>query len=206
MKNLILLFLSTLFISACGQNKSQTASSKSSVATAQRDTLVGIKGCESAKCEETTTGRNYSYAKHKIKTVLSEEGVGEEIYVFTEGVKDTFWIENIDAHHFYGIKDNLMFVDNGTGPNGRSLLIYDLKNRKPVHEARYETEMRFEQNKLIYMTPLDTRNLRLAASVCPDREKWEKQGLSFGYGQYISFDLSSHEAEERGEYTCYPIQ
>ena len=151
-------------------------------------------------------GKIFTYAQTKVTVVPSEEGVGEEIYVVAANQKDTFWIENIEAHNFYGIKQDLLFVDNGTGPNGRSILIYDLKTHKLIHEDHYEADISLKDGKMIYLKPIDTSRIRLRASVCPDKEKWEKQGLAAGYAEIMAFDLTTKAAIGTGEYSCYVIQ
>ena len=203
MKNLI--FLIIVLVCACEQKQTLTTSKPRGVMM-QRDTLLGIKGCDMAQFEETKVGNIFNYGHTKVLTIPSEDGVGEEIYVQSTHQKDTFWIENIEAYHFFGIKNDLLFVDNGTGPNGRSFLVYDLATRKMIHEDHYEAEISIKNNKIMYLTPIDTRNIRLRASVCPNSEKWEKQGLGVGYAQIISFDLKTKESEETGEYSCFPIQ
>lgn len=172
----------------------------------QRDTTVGIKGGDKAQFAETKLGTTFTYAQAKVTVVPSEDGVGEEIYVVATNQKDTFWIENIEAHHFFGIKQDLLFVDNGTGPNGRSLIIYDLKTRKLIHEDHYEADISMKDGKVTYLKPIDTSHMRMSDSVCPDKEKWEKQGLGAGYAEIMTFDLGKKQAIAMGEYSCYPIQ
>ncbi len=206
MKNLFILNLMLLVFAACEQKQTTLTSQTRNSLMTKKDTIVGIKGCDKAQHTETKLGNAFTYSQAKVTTVASEEGVGEEIYVNLPNQKDTFTIENIDAYHFMGIKNDLLFVDNGTGTNGRKLLVYDLKTRKLAHETLYEGDLSIEKDKIRYKTPIDTRNIRLMASVCPDKEKWEKQGLSAGYAQFVVFDLATKEAEETGEYTCYVMQ
>ncbi len=171
-----------------------------------KDTIVGIKGCDAAQIEETKDGTAYNYAAYKVTALPSKKGVGEDISITKTGEKDVFNIKNTDAHHFFGIKQDLVFVDNGTGPNGRSVLIYDMKTRKLIRETAYEAEISIEEGKMTYKTPIDTRNIRLMASVCPDKDKWEKQGFGVGYAMIMVFDLTTKEVVSTGEYTCFPIQ
>ena len=170
-----------------------------------KDTIVGIKGCDTAQMEETKDGKTYIYTSYKVSTLYSKKGVGEDISIVTDGKKDVFTIKNANAHHFYGIKQDLVFVDNGTVPNGRTVLIYDLKKQSLIHEAAYEADMSIDEGKMTYKTPIDTRNIRLMASVCPDKDKWEKQGLGAGYAMFMKFNLTTKEVVSTGEYTCFPI-
>jgi hypothetical protein len=206
MKNLIFLHILITVFCSCEQKQAVSSTQNRNSMMTQRDTLIGIKGCDKAQFEETQTGNAFIYPQIKVTTIPSEDGIGDEIYVISPNQKDTFWIENIEAYHFMGIKNDLLFIDNGTGPNGRAVLIYDLKTRKLIHEARYEGDLSIAGGKMTYKTPIDTRNIRLMASVCPDREKWEKQGLNAGYAEFMAFDLKTREAEQTGEYTCYVIQ
>ena len=206
MKNILFLSHIILVLCSCEQKQAYSSSKNRELMRMQRDTTIGIKGCDVAQFEETKLGNAFTYPQAKVSTLPSEEGVGEEIYISSPTQKDTFWIENIEAYHFAGIKQNLLFVDNGTGPNGRSLLIYDIKSRSLVHEAHYESEIRIADGKVTYMTPIDTRNLRLRDSVCPDKEKWEKQGFNAGYAEVMAFDMITKQVESTGEYTCYMIQ
>lgn len=207
MKNFITLSLLTLVLGSCETKQTGMLSSyQTKSAHSQRDTAIGIKGGDRAKVEETKIGRTYIYPQAKITVTSSEDGVGEEIHVVSTGKTDTFWIENIEAHHFFGIKNDFLFIDNGTGPNGRTIVVYDLKTRQNIHEARYEKDISLNESKMTYLAPIDTRNIRLRDSVCPDKDKWEKQGLSAGYAQYVEFDFKTQEATQTGNYSCYPIQ
>lgn len=206
MKNFITLSLLILVLGSCETKTGKLASYQTKNVLPQHNTLVGIKGSELAKITETKLGKTYIYPETQVMVIPSEDGVGEEIYVVSAGQKDTFWIENIEAHHFFGIKNNFLFVDNGTGPNGRTIVVYDLKTRQNIHEGRYEKDISLNESKMTYLSPIDTRNIRLRDSVCPDKDKWEKQGLSAGYAQYIEFDFRTKEATETGNYSCYPIQ
>ena len=206
MNNILFLSLITFLLGSCETPKNGETISKKQAFRAMHDTLIGIKGCELAKCENTLNGINYSYTQIKVSVIPSEDGVGEEIYIADAVKKDTFWIENIEAHHFAGVKQDLLFVDNGTAPNGRSVLIYDINQKKLLYKRRYEAELNINENKLNYLTPVDTRRIRLSADVCPNKDKWEKQGLGVGYGKYMAFDLATKEEIELGAYGCYPIQ
>jgi hypothetical protein len=202
MNKLIFLSLLTLVLGSCNTNSTLTSKSEAQ----KQGSLMLLKGSDPAKVQETKIGKIYIYADKQVSVTPSEDGVGEEIHIVSAGQKDTFWIENIEAHHFFGIKNGFLFVDNGTSPNGRTLVVYDLTTRENIHEARYEKEISVLDNKLTYLTPIDTRNIRLRDSVCPDKDKWEKQGLSAGYAQYVTFDFKTKEVVESGNYSCYPIQ
>ena len=206
MKKILFFSLILLFLSSCEQKNGKVLSSKTNDMLIPKDTIVGIKGCDLAQMEETKDGKTYNYTSYKVSTLASKTGVGEDITIVGTDKKDVFNIKNTDAHHFFGIKQDFLFVDNGTGPNGRSVLIYDLKKQSLIHEAAYEADMNIEQSKMTYKTPIDTRNIRLMASVCPDKDKWEKQGLGVGYAMIMVFDLTTKEVISTGEYTCFPIQ
>jgi hypothetical protein len=207
MKKLILFCLSMLIVASCETQQVGKPTSYQTKSVAQlRETPFGIKGADNAKFEETKIGKRYTYSEVQVTVTPSEDGVGEEIHVVSLGQKDTFWIENIEAHHFFGIKNNFLFVDNGTGPNGRTIVVYDLNSRQNIHEARYEKDISVQSNKMTYLAPIDTRNIRLRDTVCPDKDKWEKQGLSAGYAQYVEFDFQTKQENQTGNYSCYPIQ
>ena len=207
MKNILFFSFILLVFSSCEQKNGKVLFSKSNNMLIQKDTIIGIKGCDAAtQIEETKDGKVYQYSSYKVSTLPTKKGAGEDISILEADKKDVFNIKNTDAHHFLGIKQNLAFVDNGTSPNGRSVLIYDLKTQALVHQAAYEADMKIEESKLVYKTPIDTRNIRLMASVCPDKDKWEKQGFGVGYAMIMVFNLTTKEVISTGEYTCFPIQ
>lgn len=207
MKKLILFCLSILILASCEtQQTGLPIAYQTKTGRSKGEVPVGMKGSDNAKFEETKIGKRYIYADIQVTVTPSEDGVGEEIHVVSLGQKDTFWLENIEAHHFFGVKNNFLFVDNGTGPNGRTIVVFDLTTRQNIHEARYEKDISIQANKMTYLAPIDTRNIRLRDTVCPDKDKWEKQGLSAGYAQYVEFDFQTKEEKQTGNYSCYPIQ
>ena len=204
MKKFIALFIMLSVLSSCSAQKKNNKPSPKVVST-QNETSFGLKGCDPAKVEKAKLGKTYIYPKLKVAVKASGD-VGEEIEVTFMDSKEVLKIENVEAHHFSGIKDGFLFIDNGKGPNGRTIVIYDIKTKQNIHSSRYEKDISFKDGKMVYLAPIDTRTIRLRDSVCPDKEKWEKQGLSAGYGMYMAFDFKTKTAIETGNYSCYPIQ
>ena len=203
MKKFIAFLIMLTVLSSCSAQKKNKPSPK--VGSPQNETSIGLKGCDPAKVEKTKLGKTYTYSKLKVAVKASGD-VGEEIEVTFMDSKEVLKIENLEAHHFSGIKDGFLFIDNGTSPNGRTIVIYDMKAKQNIHSSRYEKDISFKDGKMVYLAPIDTRRIRLRDSVCPDKEKWEKQGLSAGYGMYMAFDFKTKTATEAGNYSCYPIQ
>lgn len=98
--------------------------------------------------------------------------------------KNDFEITNEYPQFVIALENNFLIVDNGTGPDSRPFLIYDLNTRKMVLEDSYISTVVTKNNRLEYWTPEDKL---VAIEKCPQ----PAGGLSAGVDSYVQLDLST---------------
>ncbi len=164
-----------------------------------KDTAIGINGCEKAKFD----GKTYTYASAKV-TVKGSDGDSNEII----DVNGTVIPNKKDgAASFAGVYKNFLFIDDGTGTNGRTLMIWGIKEKKVLFQTAYEGELSLASDKVKFIQPIDLTKVKLSKPVnCPNKAKWEKDGLGVGYGMPHQYDLAKLSATPAGEMVCYSMQ
>jgi hypothetical protein len=203
MKQILLLAaLCTAFVACKETPKSSTTSTSATTTTttkaaAAKDTLIGMAGCQKA----SMTGENaYTYPEAKVTVKSNSDSVGETINVNGTDIK------NEDAYSFYGVYNNFLFIDNGSGPNGSELLVYGIKEKKMLFRTHYEGELTLNKDKINYIMPMYATKAKFSKVNCPEKAKWEKDGLSIGYGLPMQYDLTTLTPSETGSVTCFPMQ
>lgn len=168
--------------------------------SAVKDTVIGINGCEKAKLE----GKAFVYSSAKVTVKENSDGnAGEVIEVNGTAIPTT--PEN--AHNFAGVYKNFLFIDDGTGTNGRILKIWGIQEKKILFQTPYEGELNLAGDKVSFIQPIDLSTVKLAKPVnCPDKAKWTKGGLSVGYGIPQQYDLAKLAATPAGDAVCFAIQ
>jgi hypothetical protein len=164
-----------------------------------KDTTIGIKGCETAKFD----GKTYAYATTKVTVKSSDGNAGEIIEVNGTVIPN----KKDGAASFAGVYKNFLFIDDGTGPNGSTLSIWGIKEKKVLFQTAYEGELSLAGDKVKFIQPIDLKVVRLSKPVnCPDKAKWEKAGLSVGYGMPHQYDLVKLSATPAGDIVCFSMQ
>jgi hypothetical protein len=161
----------------------------------------------------TTSTNDPRCAVFKIHSVLTEDdrdAAGESITVF-EGSKcdpkksrTVLYLKNDMGQGFAGLFEPNLFVDQGTGPDGRGLAIYDLIKKKQVYYAVYSPimEPRIENNALIFYKDLSDLRYKEHRH-CPDAEKWlHESGLDYGFEQKTKVDLKTMTDKAIGKVRC----
>lgn len=105
----------------------------------------------------TKDGKCYIYPMTTIITKSFSNTVGEQILV-KPGVdkkckwedKTGNWLLSNDANYFIGKWRNLLFVDNGTGPDMRQILVFDLNNHRQQFGDTYFEPLQIAGNNLQY--------------------------------------------------------
>lgn len=168
--------------------------------------------------EKPTTSMNDPgcaiFKMHSVLTENDRDAAGENITVFEGSTCDpkksrtVLYLKNDMGQWFAGLFEPYLLVDSGTGPDGRSLAIYDLKKKKLVYSAAYSPIMdpRIENNSLIFYK--DLQDLRYKEHRhCADSEKWlHESGLDYGFEQKTKVDLKSLTEKNIGKINCSPRQ
>lgn len=171
-----------------------------------RDTVWGWKGTAAAVAQPNANSVLLRYANYYVGLEDRSKTVGQTIRIkdrFGSPVGDFLdW----EACYFKGIQHNCMLVDKGTGPDGRTLLVYDLSKQGKVYEAVYVGEPSVtEDGKLVFYQPV-AKKVVTPLPACPDAQKWKKDGLRVVYGQQMAYDLKKGGAPTKGGFECFAGQ
>jgi hypothetical protein len=171
------------------------------------DTLHGFKGCEKASWSVLAPNlEEFVYQHYTVRVSRNEEKPGEQITVGRDSGRADFVIPMPDDGYFKGVARNKLFVDAGTGPDGRELFIFDLDKKTQYYRTPYcgEPEV-YQYEKLYYLVPVEEKEV-LKMPDCPEKESWKKNGLSVGYGQRCLFNLRIRSLTKKSEWACVPKQ
>jgi hypothetical protein len=142
-------------------------------------------------------------AKKQPSMVKPNGNIGETIEVNGTAIPTT--PEN--AYSFAGVYKNFLFIDDGTGTNGRILKIWGIQEKKVLFQTAYAGELNLVGDKVSFIQPIDLKAVGLSKPVnCPDKAKWEKGGLSVGYGMPYQYDLTKLLVIPAGDAVCFAIE
>jgi hypothetical protein len=153
------------------------------------------------------------YALRVYRTEAAEENIlvfnrhsksDEEILATIE--HDSVYFELSEQSHFLlGLSDHFMFIDFGTAPDPRLLSIYDLRNRKEVHNTPYSSPIELHNSQqLSYFD--EVYGVEPNKDNCREIDDWQKGGLGAAIEQEVTFDLNTFQVIQRGEIRCSPRQ
>lgn len=155
----------------------------------------------------------YSYRKYAV-IVSSTEDVGEDIKVIAKlGASDESFLTDLKKapiyfkvpegdNFFYGIYDDFMFIDSGTGPDPRGLDVIDLSQKKNVFSGSYSQPIALDKDRrLTYYLEVDEKKLKKKPD-CPEAEEWKKNNLGIAYEEKVSLDLKTLKIAHSGVLRC----
>ena len=134
-----------------------------------------------------------------------KDSVGTDILVKYKTDKDQHFNCNyVVEKNDFEIKNNFLITDNGTGPDPRVLVIYNLNSRKEVFTDEYfSQDLIIQDNAITYWSPTSQK---ATSNNCPKLDEYLSDGLGTEIDSYIALDLATLLKKELGEYRCYPIQ
>ena len=156
----------------------------------------------------------YVYRKYAVVVTQTDE-VGEEIKVIVKiGPSDeSFMTDPKKApayfkvpegdNFFFGVYDDFLFIDNGTGQQ-RGLDIYDLFKKKKVYSDNYAEPISLDKDqRLTYYEDVEEKKLKKKPD-CPEAEKWKADSMGVGYEEKVSLDLKTLKLDRSGVVRCAP--
>jgi hypothetical protein len=155
----------------------------------------------------------YSYRKWAV-IVSPTEDVGENIKVIAKlaAGDETFLADLKKApvhfkmpagdNFFFGVYDNFMFIDSGTGPDPRGLDVIDLAQKKNVFSGSYSSPISLDKGeRLVYYVEVDEKKLKKKPD-CPEAEEWKQNQLGIAYEEKVSLDLKTMKMARSGQLRC----
>lgn len=171
------------------------------------DTMAGIQGCEVATWSPlTANSEEFIYQHYTVKIVNNQDQPGQQITVVRDSGRADFIVPMPENGYFNGVCRNKMFVDAGTGPDGRMLFVYDLDRMSQFFQTPYCGDMKIlHDDRLYFMVPVDEKEVTKMPD-CPEKEQWQKDGLRVGYGQRCIFNFVIRTLTRKSEWACVPMQ
>ncbi|MCW5922723.1 MAG: hypothetical protein KIS77_10280 [Saprospiraceae bacterium] len=171
------------------------------------DSLAGFKGCEKATWSPlTANSEEFIYQHYIVKITRDPKTPGEQITVLRDANRPNFVIPMPDAGVFKGVCKNKLFVDTGTGPDGRELFVYDVDNMTQIYNTRYYGDPEVvNAEKIYFLMPAEESDVTRKPD-CPEKEEWLKDGLRVGYGQRCIFNFTVRSLTRKSEWACVPLQ
>ncbi len=174
-----------------------------------------IPGSENPLIKECSNGTAYIYKQYEIHVEPSPELQGMNIFLYSPEVSggNPCKLDRKTASHiistgetegnnfFGGIYGNYLFIDQGTGPDGRILSVYDLSNKKLILFTEY-SDPDLKDGVLTYYKTLVPDPGVIKNISCPDAEKWKDQGLTVLYEQKETFTLETETRVPIRQYRC----
>jgi hypothetical protein len=163
----------------------------------------------------------YAFERYVVRAVPRQGAVGEEVVVFrrsggARGLCDdpasgaVYAVGPDGAEHFFGLIGDHLLLDEGTGPDGRTLRIVDLVGARVLHEAGYAEPIQVEDGALLYgMEPAVAETMEELDDLgveCPEAPVWLSEGLGVGVSPRVRYVFAERTAEPTGEVVCVPIQ
>ena len=104
-----------------------------------------------------------------------------------------------EANYFFGLSDDYLFIDQGTAPPPRRIIVVDLQTKEEVYTDLYNRPAAIEASTFTYWKPIDDKP---TVESCPDLPAWEADGLGAGLEERVSLDLDTLALTEEGEVRC----
>jgi hypothetical protein len=112
--------------------------------------------------------------------------------------------------YFFGLAGDLLFVDTGTGPDGRTLRLVDLAAGQTVLQAGYEEPVEVDGGVLTFTEPVDdfasAEAVAATGVACPQAAEWFESGFAVGVNRVVRYDLATRQRDDTGERVCVPLQ
>ncbi|MCZ6639314.1 MAG: hypothetical protein O6830_05060 [Candidatus Dadabacteria bacterium] len=203
--SIILLLTMMIFIGCHSGNDEVTNAEKAGL----------ISGTENPKIKKCQNGTAYIFKEYEIKVELSPERQGMNIFLYAPETSDgnPCDIDKKKASHiigtgetegnnfFAGVYKSYLFIDRRTGPDHRTLSVYDLTQKKLILLTEY-SDPKLQDGVLTYYKTLVPDPGVIENIPCPDAEKWREQAHIVLYEQKENFTLNTERRLPIREYRC----
>jgi hypothetical protein len=171
------------------------------------DSLAGFKGCERATWSPlTANSEEFIYQHYTVVITRNNNLPGEQITVRRDSGRADFNIPMPENGYFKGVCRNKLFVDAGTGPDGRTFTVFDLDKKVQFFSSPYCGEPQIIQaERMHFLLPVEEAEVERKPE-CPEQEQWTKDGLSVGYGQRCILNLVVRSYTRKSEWVCVAKQ
>lgn len=171
------------------------------------DSVPGFQGCDKATWSPiTVNSEKFVYQHFTVIVARNNDQLGEQITVQRDSGRADFVLPPVEAGHFYGVCRNKIFVESGTGTEGRQLIVFDVDKQVQFFNTLYYGEPQIvHSDRLYFLMPADEKEVTRIPD-CPEKEQWTKDGLRVGYGQRCIFNLLQRTLTRKSEWVCVALQ
>ena len=175
------------------------------------DTLFGIEGCDRPGFRALTPKvHEFIYQGYRVRVTQRDDEAGEKLEVFIDSTGASLEVPTVEPTFFRGGARAHIFVDIGTAPDSREIVVYNLKRGTlaQVYRERYcvDGQTYVSQNGgFWFYCPVPESEVAKKPD-CPDKETWAKQGLGTAYGQRYIYDMVNRGLTRKSEFICVPTQ
>jgi hypothetical protein len=114
-----------------------------------------------------------------------------------------FEIPSRDAESFAALVGTMLVIDNGTGPDRRRLILWNLQRREQVLDTPLGAIIEVTPQRLSYWRP-DEQPAN--DTNCPRRRRWQAQLLGARMERKVSLDLRSMTPQTLNRWRCVSVQ
>jgi hypothetical protein len=129
-------------------------------------------------------------------------GVSDAPCRYNPGPGD-FVIGHADAERFLALEGSLLVIDNGTGPDGRELIVWDLAERRKLLHERYGGLVAADATQIVFWRPTRTQPTERN---CPQLAQWKAQLLGAAIEVQARLRLADRRLETLAITRCAPRQ
>jgi hypothetical protein len=193
------------------KNQASSGGQKAESATypsAPIDTAYGFNGCDRAQMViKSPTEVELTYHHYMVTLTTKPDEPGEEVKLTPrEEGQITYNLPMQENSYFVGINRDKAFIDSGTGPDGRQLLVWDIPKRKGLLQMMYtDTVLITSSGRMWFFEPVDVSVID-SLPACPQKAEWEAGGLGVGYARRCLYNLEDGSLTKKSEYKCVPLQ
>ncbi|MBU1117936.1 hypothetical protein KKD37_03140 [Patescibacteria group bacterium] len=111
------------------------------------------------------------------------------------------------ANHYFGLENNFLLIDIGTGPGTRGLDIYDLDKKTKIYSGSYgsggQNSIEISDNTVVFWKPT---TIKATGENCPNLAEYEKIGFTTVVEEQTKLNLMTLKEESLKELRCSPRQ
>ena len=185
--------------------------------TSADDKLIpGSEKAEIFRCTDESTV--YLYDSYEILQRPSKDFEGNNIFVYSPRPKNTdpctknqskpyYHLKAGEfggANTFFGLYENLIFIDQWTGRDFKRLLVINLNSKSLVFFDTF-AKPSIHNGKLEYFRTLKAKRKSVREKIpCPDAEKWQSEGKQVLYVEKMTVNLSTMKKHPSKKFSCMP--
>jgi hypothetical protein len=192
------------------ETQSETAGDVPIMLEEKTDSLVGFEGCSRAGFKMLSPQvHEFKYQYYTFRITNKEDGA-ESIEVRIDSTGRRFKVPDVEPTFFRGAVRGHFFVDVGTAPGVREMIVYSLTREtlSQVYRTQYlleEPPFVHENGNLWFYVPVPESEVTKEPN-CPDKAAWLKKDLTVGYGQRYLYNMVERGLTRKSEFICAPLQ